>query len=160
MPRSTARLPARQFVQLIQDWEAKDITVLSPSELLSGAGIVFQESVRLYTHLQAGTVPLSTMSEGLFTQFYHRLVRRKGDPAATIFLFGSETVALRAEKALFDLAAWCRERPALADLPAPNPCQPGSPGSLASPSRLPTFRRKIGPPGKRSSRLTWRNTVR
>ena len=55
------------------------------------------------------------MSEGLFTQFYNRLVRRKGDPEATTFLLGSETVALRAEKALFDLAAWCRERPALAD---------------------------------------------
>lgn len=105
----------QQFVQLIQEWEAKDAAALSPSELLAGAGILFQECVRLYTHLQAGTVPLSTMSEGLFTQFYQRLVRRKGDPEATTFLLGSETVSLRAEKALFDLAAWCRERPALAD---------------------------------------------
>ncbi len=115
MPRSTARLPASEFVQVIQEWEAKDIAALSPSELLSGAGILFQDAVRLYTHLQAGTVPLSTISEVVFTQFYNRLVRRKGDPAATTFLFGSETVALRAEKALFDLAAWCRERPTLAD---------------------------------------------
>ena len=107
---------ARQaFVQVIQDWEARDIAHLSTRELLLGAGLVFQESVRLYTHLQAGTVPLSTFSEAGFTQFYNRLVRRKGDPVATTFLFGSETVALRAEKALFDLAAWCRERPALAD---------------------------------------------
>ena len=53
----------------------------------TGAGLVFQESVRLYTHLQAGTVPLSTMSEALYTQFYNRLVRRKGDPAAATFLF-------------------------------------------------------------------------
>ena len=109
------RAARQEFVQVIQAWEAKDVTTISPSELLSGAGIVFQESVRLYTHLQAGTVPLSTMSEACFTQFYNRLVRRKGDPAATTFLFGSETVALRAEKALFDLAAWCRERPTLAD---------------------------------------------
>lgn len=106
---------ARQaFVQIIQDWEARDITRLSPSELLAGAGILFQESVRLYTHLQAGTVPLSTASEACFTQFYQRLVRRKGDPEATTFLFGSETITLRAEKALYDLSAWCRERPALA----------------------------------------------
>ncbi len=105
----------RQFVQLIEEWEGKDVAALSPSELLAGAGIIFQESVRLYTHLQAGTVPLSTMSEGLFTQFYQRLVRRKGDPEAIIFLLGSDTVTLRAEKALFDLAAWCRERPDLAE---------------------------------------------
>jgi phosphohistidine swiveling domain-containing protein len=108
------RVARQEFVQEIQSWEAKDVTTLSPSELLSGAGTVFQAAVRLYTHIQAGTVPLSTFSEACFTQFYNRLVRRKGDPAATTFLFGSETVALRAEKALFDLASWCRERPALA----------------------------------------------
>jgi len=104
----------QEFVREIRNWEAKDIAALSPSELLSGAGIIFQAAVRLYTHLQAGTVPLSTFSEACFTQFYNRLVRRKGDPPATTFLFGSETIALRAEKGLFDLAAWCRERPALA----------------------------------------------
>jgi phosphohistidine swiveling domain-containing protein len=107
---------ARQaFVREIQTWEAKDIAALSPNELLSGAGIVFQACVRLYTYIQAGTVPLSTISEASFTQFYNRLVRHKGDPAATTFLLGSESVALRAEKALFDLAAWCREHPSLAD---------------------------------------------
>lgn len=105
----------QQFVQLIQEWEAKNVTALSPSELMTGAGVIFQEAVRLYTHLQAGTVPLSTMSEGLFTQFYRRLVQRKGDPEATTLLLGSETATLRAEKALFDLAGWCRERPALTD---------------------------------------------
>ena len=105
----------QQFVQLIQQWEEKDISALSPRELLAGAGILFQESVRIYTHLQAGTVPLSTMSEALFTQFYQRLVRRKGDPEATSFLLGSETVVLRAEKALYDLAAWCRKQPDLAN---------------------------------------------
>ncbi len=109
------RAARQEFVRVIQAWEAKDVAALSPAELLSGAGTVFQGAVRLYTYIQAGTVPLSTISEASFTQFYNRLVRRKGDPAATTFLFGSETVALRAEKGLFDLAAWCRERPALAD---------------------------------------------
>lgn len=102
------------FVREIQTWEVKDISTLSPGELLAGAGALFQASVRLYTDIQAGTVPLSTISESIFTQFYNRLVRRKGDPPATTFLFGSDTVALRAEKALFDLAAWYREHPDLA----------------------------------------------
>lgn len=109
------RSARQQFVRLIQEWEAKDFNNLSPGALLAGAGVIFQESVRLYTHLQAGTIPLSTMSESLFTQFYHRLVRRKGDPEGATFLLGAETSALRAEKALFDLAAWCRNRPDLAD---------------------------------------------
>jgi phosphohistidine swiveling domain-containing protein len=109
------RVARQEFVREIQSWESKDVAALSPSELLSGAGILFQAAVRLYTYIQAGTVPLSTGSEASFTQFYNRLVRRKGDPSATTFLFGSETVALRAEKALFNLAGWCRERLALAD---------------------------------------------
>jgi phosphohistidine swiveling domain-containing protein len=109
------RVARQEFVQAIQEWQAKDIAALSPRELLAGAGSLFQASVRLYTHIQAGTVPLSTFSEAAFTQFYNRLVRRKGDPPAIIFLLGSETAALRAEKALFDMATWCRERPALAD---------------------------------------------
>ena len=60
------RAARQEFVQVIQEWEAKDVAALSPSELLSGAGIVFQAAVRLYTHLQAGTVPLSTISEAMF----------------------------------------------------------------------------------------------
>ncbi len=105
----------REFIQVIRTWAEKDISALAPSELLSGAGTLFQAAVRLYTHMQAGTVPLSTFSEASFTQFYNRLVRRPGDPAAATFLYGSETVALNAEKALFDLAAWVRQHPCLAD---------------------------------------------
>lgn len=104
----------QEFVREIRTWEAKDVAALPAGELLAGGGLIFQGSVRLYTHLQAGTVPLSTFSEACFTQFYNRLVRRKGNPTATTFLFGSDTVALRAEKALFDLAVWCRKRPVLA----------------------------------------------
>jgi phosphohistidine swiveling domain-containing protein len=105
----------QEFVREIQTWEAKDVAALPAGELLAGAGLIFQGSVRLYTHLQAGTVPLSTFSEACFTQFYNRLVRSKGNPTATTFLFGSDTVPLRAEKALYDLAVWCRKRPALAE---------------------------------------------
>ncbi len=138
------RVACQEFVQVIQEWQARDIAALSPGELLAGAGTLFQASVRLYTHLQAGTVPLSTFSEAAFTQFYNRLVRRKGDPAATTFLFGSETVALRAEKALFDLAAWCRERPTLVDYLHQNSCQPGRPVSLAASAAYWSFGRRMG----------------
>lgn len=132
------RVARQEFVQVIQEWQARDIAALSPSELLTGAGVLFQASVRLYTHLQAGTVPLSTFSEAAFTQFYNRLVRRKGDPAATTFLFGSETAALRAEKALFDLSAWCQERPALADYLRQTPSSQAA-QALALPQPPPTL---------------------
>jgi len=79
-------LARQELTQLIQEWEPKDVASLSSGKLFLGAGIIFQESVRLYMHLQAGTVPPFTMTEGLFTQFYNRMVRREGDPAAIAFL--------------------------------------------------------------------------
>lgn len=105
----------QELIQVIGEWQSRDVAALSPADLLDGAGALFQACVHLYTHLQSGTVPLSTTSETAFTQFYNRLIRRKGDPAANTFLLGLETVPLRAEKALFDLSAWCRQHPALAD---------------------------------------------
>jgi len=138
--REHCQAARQEFVRDIQAWAARDIAALTAGELLAGAGALFQAAVHLYTHLQSGTVPLSTFSEAAFTQFYNRLVRRKGDPAATAFLLGSETVALRAEKALFDLSTWCRQHPALADYLRQSPAsqaaqalaQPGPPSGLSA----------------------------
>ena len=53
------RAARQEFVQLIQTWEAKDAAALSPSELLSGAGKVFQEfGASLYTLTSRHRPPL------------------------------------------------------------------------------------------------------
>ncbi len=72
---------------------------------------------------QSGTIPLATMNELSFSQFYRRLVKRKGDPEAATFLYGADNQAMRAEKALFDLACWAKEQPGLADIYCSTPAE-------------------------------------
>ena len=105
---------ARQVLaDVVADWEGKTLTALSPAELLAGARTVFRAAVKYYTVIQT-TLPTASMSELAFSRFYNGLVKRKSDPDFTTLLFGFETVTVRAEKSLFDIALWLKENPALA----------------------------------------------
>jgi pyruvate,water dikinase len=61
----------------------------------------------------ASTMGPAAGSEGLFTQVYEKMVRRPGDPPAPAFLMGFDSLPIKAEKALYDLATWCREHTGL-----------------------------------------------
>lgn len=100
------------FVNVIAAWVRKQVGSLSPSELLEGVLAVMCAAGKYYTVIQAGTLPTASTSEIIFTRVY-KMVSRKGEPDAPTMLFGLETVPLRAEKSLFDLGKWIRERPAL-----------------------------------------------
>ena len=63
--------------------------------------------------LMFATMGASAGSEGLLTQVYNKLVKRESDPPATVLLMGWNNIPVRAEKSLYDLAAWCRLRPDL-----------------------------------------------
>jgi len=112
---SVARWQAarKELAAVVDEWEQRRIEELSPSGLLEGVRVVFGAACRYFTDIQS-TLPAASSSEVLFTRFYERLIRREGDPEAAVFLRGSETFALQAEESLFDLAAWAREDPALA----------------------------------------------
>ncbi len=102
--------PARQeFADIVADWEAKNITLFSPSELLDGARTVFEAAAKYYTVIQT-TLPPASISEVFFSRFYDKLVKRKSDPEFTTLLFGFETTPVRAEKSLFDIAAWLKDK--------------------------------------------------
>ncbi|RPJ27429.1 MAG: pyruvate, phosphate dikinase [Chloroflexi bacterium] len=106
---SVARWQAarQELAAVVEAWEKKPIESLTPSELLEGVRIVFGAACRYFTQIQT-TLPAASMSEIFFTRIYNSLIRRKQDPEATVFLLGSETVALQAEKSLFNLAMWLR----------------------------------------------------
>ena len=107
---------ARQrLIYAANTWEARPVQSLSPSELLTGVNEVLLEEARFYTVIQSGTLPTASSSEILFTRFYNMLVKRKGDPDGTTFLFGFDTVTMLAEKSLFDLAQWAKQDPVLCD---------------------------------------------
>jgi len=97
----------KELAAVVADGEKKPIESLTPSELLEGVRIVFGAACRYFTQIQT-TLPAASMSEIFFTRLYNSLIKRKQDPEAMVFLLGSETVALQAEKSLFNLAMWLR----------------------------------------------------
>jgi len=103
----------KKLIDVVQTWEHRPIKELTPTQLLDGVRAVFGAACRYFTDIQT-TLPAASSSEVLFTRYYNSLIRRKGDPEATVFLLGSETVALRSEKSLYDLAMWLKSNPAMA----------------------------------------------
>jgi pyruvate,water dikinase len=97
-----------EFIEAARAWEEKNPAGMSARELLQGAKDVFRAACRYFTLFQA-CIPAASTSETLFTSFYRKLVKRKSDPEASVFLLGADTRALRAEKSLYDLAAWLKQ---------------------------------------------------
>ena len=87
---------------------------MTNTELLDGVVELLDAGTAYYTAVQT-IIPQAVSSESAFTRYYERLVRRPGDPPAVTFLLGFDSAPIRAEQSLFDLAAWARTRPALAD---------------------------------------------
>ena len=113
--RQRAVTAREEFLGTIQKWQTRELTTLTPSELLNGVREIFTETAKFYNMAQSGTIPTSMMSELFFTKFYDVLIKRKSDPEGSKFLFGTENHSLRSEKALFDLTMWIKEQPGLAD---------------------------------------------
>jgi rifampicin phosphotransferase len=101
-----------RYARTVEEWEAKPPEDLPANELLAGARRLLDAGTEYYTSVQT-IIPLAYISEALFTTFYNRLVRREGDPPAQTFLLGFDSMPIRAEKSLYDLATWSREHPGL-----------------------------------------------
>ena len=102
-----------RYACAVARWETVALDELDPGQLIEGARAVAAEAADHLGVLMASTMGPSAGTELLFTQTYNRLVRRPGDPAAPTFLLGFESKPVEAEKALFDLALWCKEQPGL-----------------------------------------------
>jgi phosphohistidine swiveling domain-containing protein len=109
-----------RYARTVEEWEAKPPEDLQANELLAGARILLDAGTEYYTSVQT-IIPLAYISEALFTTFYKRLVWREGDPPAQIFLLGFDSMPIRAEKSLYDLATWTHEHPGLARALADTP---------------------------------------
>jgi phosphohistidine swiveling domain-containing protein len=104
-----------RYTDVVARWQEESLPELTPSQLLAGSWEVLNVAADHLGALMASTMGPSAGSEGLFTRVYERLIRRPGDPSAPTFLMGFDSIPIRAEKALYDLAQWCRERATLAD---------------------------------------------
>jgi phosphohistidine swiveling domain-containing protein len=99
----------------VADWQARPWRTFSSSEILDAVSAVLGEAITYYTASVSGVIPAAWITEGLFTALYKMLIVRRDDPDAATYLLGFDSLPIRGEKALYDLAAWARGRPVLAD---------------------------------------------
>ncbi len=94
-------------------WRDRPLAELTDEALLDGVQELLDAGTRYYTAVQA-IIPLAASTEVIFTRYYDALVRREGEPPASTFLVGFDSTPIRAEKSLWDLAAWTRGHAELA----------------------------------------------
>jgi phosphoenolpyruvate synthase/pyruvate phosphate dikinase len=102
-----------RYVEVTDRWREKNITGLKPGELFTGINELMDAFAHHLAALMASTMGPSAGSEGLFTKVYEKTALRPGDPSAPTFLMGFESIPIKAEMALFDLAQWCERKPGL-----------------------------------------------
>jgi rifampicin phosphotransferase len=103
-----------KYRRIVSDWTARDLARMTTAQLLAGVEELVDAGAEYYTSVQA-IIPIAATSEILFTWFYDAVVRQKDDPPAQVFVLGSDSEPIRAEKSLYDLATWTRDQPELAE---------------------------------------------
>ncbi|WP_342372462.1 PEP/pyruvate-binding domain-containing protein [Propioniciclava soli] len=102
-----------RFRRTVAAWDAKEAAALASVELLTGAQELVDATCLYYTTVQS-IIPVAAMAEIAWTTLHSRVLARPHGPDAAAFLVGFDSEPIRAEKSLFDLAAWCREHSELA----------------------------------------------
>ncbi len=103
-----------KYRRIVRDWSARDLSEMSTDELLAGVEELVAAAAEYYTAVQT-IIPIAATSEVLLTRFYDAVVRGKGDPPAQVFVLGSDSEPIRAEKSLYELATWTRSHQGLAE---------------------------------------------
>ena len=103
--------PAYQHA--VAGWVDRDLDDFTADGLLAGTRELLDAATVYYTAIQS-IIPVAATAEITFSGFYNRLVRRAADPAAATLLVGFDSIPIRAEKSLHDLATWTKDHPALA----------------------------------------------
>jgi pyruvate,water dikinase len=102
-----------RYESVAGEWTGRDMAAMPAMELLSGAHRIAEVAASYYLSIQI-VVGAAYTSEAIFTSLYNRLIRRKSDPPAPAFLLGFDSLPIRAEKSLYDLAIWGRRDSVLA----------------------------------------------
>ncbi len=109
------RAMLRDVAQKWTPGSPRGLVAMPASQLLTGVREIFRATVAYYNVGQIYAIPMGSTSEQIFARFYNPLVRRKTDPEISTFLLGFDTLPLRAEKSLYNLAMWAKGQPALAE---------------------------------------------
>lgn len=101
------------YLDIVKNWENTDWRKLSSTQLVSAVNQLSEAAIDAYGSLVSGVIPGAWISEALFTLSY-KLVKGRGDPSAPTYLMGFDSLPIRAEKSLYDLSMWVREKEDLA----------------------------------------------
>lgn len=94
--------------------EAAIDPALTPATDLLAAVARLTDAVAYYYTAVQTIIPLASMAELTWTGVYNTMLKQAGDPSVETFLLGYDSEPIRAERSLYELAGWVRERPALA----------------------------------------------
>jgi pyruvate,water dikinase len=96
-----------RYAKVAEEWTGRDLAATLAVELLAGAHQIVEAAASYYVSIQL-VLADTNLSEAIFTGVYNRVIKRKSDPSAVTFLLGFDSVPIRAEKSLYDLAMWAR----------------------------------------------------
>ncbi|HEY5671909.1 MAG TPA: PEP/pyruvate-binding domain-containing protein [Anaerolineales bacterium] len=102
------------YLKTVERWEDKPLVSLTPSEIFSGVHEVMEAAIDHLGSLMVGTMGVAAGTEMLFTRVYEKMIKKDGDLSAPAFLMGYDSIPIRSEKTLYDLAKWSRNIPDLA----------------------------------------------
>ena len=109
-----------QYLAAVQDWETMNWRELPATALVDAVRQLTEAAIDAYGSMVSGVIPAAWMSEAWFT-FTYKFIKRKGDPKAPTYLMGFESLPIRAEKVLYDLAQWTQKHPDIANTLAKMP---------------------------------------
>ena len=103
-----------RYHAFVAEWRSKDLSRMSSVELVDSAEGLTEAAVDAYLALVSGVLPAAWITEGLFTAAYKLLIKRRDDPGAPTYLLGFDSLPIRADKALYELALWAQGQAPLA----------------------------------------------
>ena len=104
-----------EYQAFVAKMKANSPAEMSEAELWQAAQETVAAAMYYVTALLFATMGASAGSEMLLTKVYNSLAKREGDPPVTALLMGWNSIPIRAEKSLYDLAMACREHPSLVE---------------------------------------------
>ena len=98
------------FAAGLQD---KDPAEMSQAELWDHIQQITDAAMYYVCGLMFATMGANAGSEMLLTAVYNKMVKQENDPPATVMIMGWNSIPIRAEKSLYDLAMWAQGHEAL-----------------------------------------------
>ncbi len=99
-----------RYAEIVARWRERSPRELSAAQLLAGATELTAAMAEYLTTLQVDAIGTAAGTEGVITAVNDKFVKGEGDPPASTLLLGADSLPIQAEKALYDLAQWCREQ--------------------------------------------------